>query len=342
MDELIFAINAVLPIVIMVGIGYFLKKIGLMDGDFSKKANKLVFRVFLPVKLFLNIYGIKSINSVNFSYVFYALGALIIIFLLAIPAVILLTKKKKCRGALLQGIFRSNYALIGIPLAESLFAEEGQAVATLLSAFIVPAFNILAVIGLSIFNNEGKKPDFKKILLGIVKNPLIIGIVSGLIVLGIRAIFTSQNISFTLSEISPLWKTVDYLADLATPLWKTVDYLADLATPLALLVLGAQFEFSAIPTLKKEILSGVILRSVVVPLLAVGTAFLAFRNSFGGAQFAALVAAFCTPVAVSSVPMAQEMGADSELAGQLVVFTTITSAFTVFLASFLLKLGGIF
>ena len=328
MDELIFAINAVLPIVIMVGIGYFLKKIGLMDGDFSKKANKLVFRVFLPVKLFLNIYGIKSINSVNFSYVFYALGALIIIFLLAIPAVILLTKKKKCRGALLQGIFRSNYALIGIPLAESLFAEEGQAVATLLSAFIVPAFNILAVIGLSIFNNEGKKPDFKKILLGIVKNPLIIGIVSGLIVLGIRAIFTSQNISFTLSEISPLWKTVDYLADLATP--------------LALLVLGAQFEFSAIPTLKKEILSGVILRSVVVPLLAVGTAFLAFRNSFGGAQFAALVAAFCTPVAVSSVPMAQEMGADSELAGQLVVFTTITSAFTVFLASFLLKLGGIF
>lgn len=328
MDELIFAVNAVLPIVIMVAIGYFLKKLGLMDGDFSKKANKLVFRVFLPVKLFLNIYGIKSINSVNFSYVFYAIGALITIFLLAIPTVIFITKKRKCRGALLQGIFRSNYALIGIPLAESLFAEEGQAVATLLSAFIVPAFNILAVIGLSIFNSEGKKPNFKKILLGIVKNPLIIGIVSGLIVLGIRAIFKGQNVNFSLSEISPLWKTVNYLADLATP--------------LALLVLGAQFEFSAIPTLKREIISGVILRSVVVPVLAIGIAFLAFRNSFGGAQFAALVAAFCTPVAVSSVPMAQEMGADSELAGQLVVFTTITSAFTVFLASFLLKLGGIF
>lgn len=328
MDELIFAVNAVLPIVIMVAIGYFLKKLGLMDGDFSKKANKLVFRVFLPVKLFLNIYGIKSINSVNFSYVFYAIGALITIFLLAIPTVIFITKKKKCRGALLQGIFRSNYALIGIPLAESLFAEEGQAVATLLSAFIVPAFNILAVIGLSIFNNEGKKPNFKKILLGIVKNPLIVGIVSGLIVLGIRAIFKGQNVNFSLSEISPLWKTVNYLADLATP--------------LALLVLGAQFEFSAIPTLKREIISGVILRSVLVPMLTIGIAFLAFRNSFGGAQFAALVAAFCTPVAVSSVPMAQEMGADSELAGQLVVFTTITSAFTVFLASFLLKLGGIF
>lgn len=331
MDSLIFAINAVSPIVIMVAIGYFLKKIGLMDGDFSKKANKLVFKVFLPVKLFLNVYGIKSVNSVNFGYVFYAIGALIVIFLLAIPTVVLLTKKKKCRGALLQGIFRSNYALIGIPLAESLsesLGDEGLAAATLLSAFIVPAFNILAVIGLSIFNNEGKKPNFKKILLGIVKNPLIIGITTGLCVLGIRALFEKNGIDFRLASISPVWKTVDYLSALATP--------------LALLVLGAQFEFSAIPTLKREIISGVILRSVVVPLLAVGTAFLAFRSSFDGAQFAALVAAFCTPVAVSSVPMAQEMGADSELAGQLVVFTTITSAFTIFIASFLLKLTGVF
>ena len=79
-----------------------------------------------------------------------------------------------------------------------------------------------------------------------------------------------------------------------------------------------------------------------MPLLGIGVAYLAFRSSFGGAQFASLVAVFCTPVAVSSVPMAQEMGADAKLAGQLVVFTTITSAFTVFLASFLLKFAGIF
>ena len=84
------------------------------------------------------------------------------------------------------------------------------------------------------------------------------------------------------------------------------------------------------------------IRSLIVPLLGIGIAYLAFRNSFGGAQFAALVAVVCTPVAVSSVPMAQEMGADAELAGQLVVFTTISSAVTVFLASFLLKLAGIF
>ena len=328
MESLIFAFNSVSPIILTVAVGYLLKKIGLMSGEFSKQANKLVFRVFLPFMLFLNVYGIESISSVGFGYVLYSVIALLIIFGLAIPSVILLTDKKKCRGALLQGVFRSNYALIGIPLASSLFPGEGAAVATLLSAFMVPAFNILAVIGLSIFNNDGEKPNFKKVLLGIVKNPLIIGIVAGLAALGIRSLFIEADISFRISEIPAIWNTLKYLSSIATP--------------LALLVLGAQFEFSAIPSLKREIISGVIIRSVVVPLLGIGIAYLAFRESFGGAQFAALVAVFCTPVAVSSVPMAQEMGADAELAGQLVVFTTVTSAFTVFIASFLLKWAGIF
>ncbi len=328
MTSFLFAFNSVSPIIFTVAVGYLLKKAGLMDADFSKKANKLVFRIFLPVLLFINIYGIKSISSVSLGYVFYSLAALLIIFGLAIPAVILLTDKKNCRGALLQGVFRSNYALIGIPLASSLFPGEGAAIATLLSAFMVPAFNILAVIGLSIFNNDGEKPNIKKVLIGILKNPLIWGIAVGLVTLGVRAIFMNFDISFRLSDIPAIWKTLSYLSSIATP--------------LALLVLGAQFEFSAIPSLKREIIAGVLLRSVVVPLLGIGVAYLFFRNSFGGAQFAALVAVFCTPVAVSSVPMAQEMGADAELAGQLVVFTTVSSAFTVFIASFVLKLLGIF
>ena len=328
MDSLIFAFNSVSPIIIMVVIGYFLKKIRLISADFAKKANKLVFRVFLPAMLFLNIYGIKDMSDMGFGYALYAVVALLIIFGAAIPTVILLTNKKKCRGALLQAVFRSNYALIGIPLASSLFPGEGAAVATLLSAFVVPAFNILAVIGLSIFNNDGEKPNFKKVILGILKNPLIIGIAAGVTALGIRALFVKFNIGLRISDIPAIYKSLTYLSNIATP--------------LSLLVLGAQFEFSAIPTLKREIISGVILRSVVVPILGIGIAYLFFQGSFGGAQFAALVAVFCTPVAVSSVPMAQEMGADSDLAGQLVVFTTITSAFTIFIASFLLRAAGIF
>ncbi len=328
MDSLVFAINAVSPIILTVAVGYLLKKIGMMDGDFSKRANKLVFRVFLPVMLFMNVYGIESLSSVDFGYVIYSLVALIVLFAIAIPLVIILTNKKKCRGALLQGVFRSNYALIGIPLASSLFPGEGAAVATLLSAFMVPAFNMLAVIGLSIFNNDGEKPNFKKVILGILKNPLILSIFAGLASLGIRALFVEADISFRLSALPPIWNTMKYLSNIATP--------------LSLLVLGAQFEFSAISSLKREIIAGTVIRSLIVPILGIGIAYLAFRNSFGGAQFAALVAVFCTPVAVSSVPMAQEMGADVELAGQLVVFTTISSAFTVFLASFILKWVGVF
>ena len=300
----------------------------MMTPDFSKKANKLVFRVFLPVMLFINIYGIESSDNIDLGYVFYAIAILLVIFALAIPTVILLTKKKTCRGALMQGIFRSNYALIGIPLASSLFPENGAAVATLLSAFLVPCFNILAVIALSIFNNNGEKPNFKKVLVGIAKNPLILSIAAGGVALLIRMILVGAGISFRISEIPAIWNTMKNLSSIATP--------------VALLVLGAQFEFSAIKSLKREIISGIILRSIIVPIIGIGTAYALFGNSFGGAQFAALVAAFCTPIAVSSVPMAQEMGADTELAGQLVVFTTISSAVTVFVASAILRFVGIF
>ena len=327
LDDLAFAFNSVSPIILTVAIGYILKRIGMMNPDFAKAANKLVFRVFLPVMLFMNVYGINDLGSYDFGYAVYAAVAVLILFLVGIPTVILITKPAERRGALIQGVFRSNYALIGIPLATSLFGEEGAAVATLLSAIMVPVFNILAVVGLSVFGGDGKA-SLKRVLVGIVKNPLIIGIFAGLLALGIRGVLVELDVSFRLQSVSALWKTLEYLKNLATP--------------LALLVLGAQFEFSAISHLRREIVAGTVIRSVIVPILGIGCAYLMFGDRFGGAEFAALVAVFSTPVAVSSVPMAQEMGADVSLAGQLVVFTTISSAFTVFVASFVLKSLGVF
>ena len=200
--------------------------------------------------------------------------------------------------------------------------------ATLLSAVSIPLFNILAVISLSVFGGGGSKPSVAKILAGIAKNPLIQSILLGLVLLGVRAIFVEQGISFRLSDLSPIYTVLGYLSNLATP--------------LALLMLGVQFEFSAVSELKKEILFGTVMRTVLVPLLGLGIAYLIFGVDFGGAKFAALVALFATPVAVSSVPMAQEMGADHTLAGQLVVWTTLISAASVFIASFLLKWAGVF
>ena len=121
-----------------------------------------------------------------------------------------------------------------------------------------------------------------------------------------------------------------------------IQYLSNLAIPLALLVLGAQFEFSAVSSLRREIIFGTLIRTVIVPLFAIGVAYIFFRDRFSAAHFASFVSVFATPVAVPSVPMVQEMGGDVTLAGQLVVWSTLVSALTVFLVTFLLRLGGAF
>ena len=327
MNSFLFAISAVAPIMIMVAIGYLLKKIKLANADIAKALNRLVFRVFLPCMLFLNVYKMDSIGEIDLGYVAFALTVLLVIFALGIPCVMLVTKQGARRGVLLQAVFRSNYALIGIPLAQSLFGEEGLAIATLLSAAAIPAFNILAVISLSVFGDE-QKVNVKKILLGIVKNPLILSVLAGVAALGVRALFIRAGISFRLADIKPVYTVLGYLSNLATP--------------LALLVLGVQFEFSAVKEMKKEIVFGTLARTVLAPALAIGVAFLFLKEQFSGAHFAAFVAMFATPVAVSSVPMAQEMKGDASLAGQLVVWTTLASALSVFFASWLLKLAGVF
>ena len=318
MDSFLFALGAVAPIVLMVIVGYFFKKIGWMDERFAKKANKMVFRAFMPVMLFVKIYRIPNLAEMDFGFVGYAAIAIIAIFVLTIPATIAVTKHRDRRGVLVQAAFRSGYSLIGIPLAESLYGEPGAVAATLLSTVAIPIFNVLAVVSLSALGAEGgEKPSVKKIVLDIVKNPLILGIAAAMI-----------GISFRLSDIGPLFDVLQYLSNLAIP--------------LALLVLGAQFEFSAVASLKCEIIFGTLVRTVIVPAFTLGIAYMFFRERFTPAHFATFVAVFATPVAVPSVPMVQEMGGDVTLAGQLVVWSTLISAVTVFLVTLLLRLGGAF
>ena len=328
MESFVFSVSAVSPIIIMVVIGYVLKKIGIVKEETAKILNKMVFRVFLPAMLFLNVYKIEDLSGIDFSYIAYAAAITIGVFLVSIPIVMQVTKKQERRGVILQAVFRSNYALIGLPLAESLFGEEGLAIASLLSAVIIPIYNVLAVVSLSIFGTGNEKPSVKKIVLNIVKNPLIQSVLLGVIFLMIRKVFVQYAIAFRLSDIKPVYTVLSNLSGVATP--------------LALIALGAQFEFSAVSSLKKEIIFGTVMRILVVPAIGLGVAYFCFSSSFNGAHFAAFIAAFATPVAVSSVPMAQEMNSDATLAGQIVVWSTIISAFTVFAATWLIKIAGIF
>lgn len=325
MSDFLFAVNATAPVFLAVLLGYLLKRIGLLSVSLSGSLNKLVFRVFLPAMLFLNVYKIENLSTIEFPFIGYALGMTVMLFALGFLAVICFCKEKSKRGVLLQAIFRGNFALVGIPITTALFGEMGAMLATVLSAFLVPLFNLLAIVALSAFSSD-KKFSLCSFAVKTAKNPLIISIALGFVALGVRALFVRFGISFRLTDI--------------TPLYNTLSSLSAVATPLALIALGGQFEFSAIASLRREITFGVLCRCVVVPLLGIGLAFL--FPSLKGAHFAVFIAAFCTPVAVSSVPMAQEMDGDAPLAGQLVVFTTLISAFTIFFASYILKLIGIF
>lgn len=328
MDDFIFSLNAVMPIVVVVFLGYFLKRIKLFTDEFLKVANKLVFNVLLPVLLFNNVYAIESFSSIDWSFVLYAVIAVTVVFALSVPLCAVFTKDNAKRGVLIQAIYRSNYAIIGIPLASQLFGAKGAAAASVLSAFSIPLYNALAVLSLSVFNkNTNQKPKAGKIIVGIIKNPLIIGVFVGLIVLLMRYSFDYNGISFRLYDVGFI-KT-------------SLNFIGSTATPLALLVLGGQFNFSAIKSLKKHIIFGTVMRTVVVPALCLSLAGIILPD-LGGECFAAFVALFGTPVAVSSAIMAREMNADYDLAGQLVVWTTIVSSFTLFITVVIFRYLGVF
>lgn len=327
-DAFIFAANAVLPIVLMIALGYLLKRIGLFNKGFLDTGNKLTFRVLIPALLYYNVYGIGSFSEINITFVLYCIIAVIAIFFISTLLTCLFTKENTKRGALIQAMFRSNYAIIGLPLASALFGDKGAASAGVMSAFCVPLFNILAVITLTIFGGDQKgKIDLKKILLGILKNPLIIATLLGLATLGIRELFVIWGIDFRLRDIEFLYKTLENLKSICTP--------------FALLVLGGKFEFSAVPKLWKEILFGTLMRTVAVPVIALSVAYFLIPG-LSGEHYATYIAVFATPVAVASAIMAKEMGSDDELAGQLVVWTSLVSTVTIFIYVAVFRRLGVF
>ena len=342
MGSFIFAANAVLPLIILIVVGYLLKRVGFLSDSFLNTGNKLVFKVLLPALLFYNVYNIENIGQINWTFVLYAVCAIIVIFTVAMVVTPLFVKDKGQCGAVIQGVFRSNFALIGVPLATALFGAQGAAAASVLSAFTIPLFNMLAVVALTVYNNQApqleqasqKKSSFIKVLKGTVTNPLILAVVGGLVVLLIRALFVELNWSFRLKSFTIFDSEVTFF-------YKALQYVANTATPFSLIVLGGRFTVSAVKRLWKPVLATTLIRCVAVPAVSLTLAYLLFP-SLQGQHFAAYIAVFGTPTAVSSAIMAKEMGADDELAGQVVVWTTLLSAVTIFVEIVVLRAVGIF
>lgn len=328
------AVNAVTPILILILVGYFLKRRQFLTDGFLKVANKLVFNLCLPCTLFLNVYNISCIADLRWDVILYALAMVLLIFILGLGTAIVATKEPARKGVILQCTFRSNLAIIGISLAGAIGGEEAQGITGIITAFSVPFFNVLAVIALSIFSGDQKKPEIGKILLKIWKNPLITGAALGLIVLGLRELqsqFLGQVV-FSIKEDLPF-------------VHSAVTQLKNIATPLALIVLGGQFEFSAVKGMAKEIWVGSLWRLVVAPVLGIGLAVLLTEYSsflsFGPNEYPALIALFGSPVAVSSAIMAQQMGSDEQLATQYVMWTSLGSVVTIFVTVCIMMATGL-
>ena len=328
------ALNAVMPIVLLIVLGYLLRQKGVLTDQFLSIGNKLVFFVCLPVMMFVNVYGIASISDVRWDICLYSVAAVALLFLLGIVMALAVTPVPERRGVLLQCSFRSNFAIIGMPLAATLGGEAGAAVAAVLSAVTVPVFNVLAVIALSAFRRENGRPvSGRKLLLDVVKNPLIDGVALGVAALLIRQWQVAQfgSVAFSLQRDLP-W------------LYSAAKDLKSITSPLALLLLGGQFRFSAVKELWKEVAAGTVCRTVMAPLLGVGGAVLLGNWGVlqcGPAEYPALIALFGSPVAVSSAIMAREMHNDEQLATQLVVWTSIASIVTVFLTVCLMMSLGL-
>ncbi len=307
MENFVVTVNAVLPLFLIMALGYGIRRTPLMDEHTHQMMNKLIFKLFLPILLFKNV-STSNLNALSGSWVYlYAFISQVAVFLILFAVVPLIEKENKRRGVLIQAMGRSNYALFGLSLVTLLFPDQDTAVASLLVAVNIPVYNVMSVIALETY--RGGSVNLKKILRGIVTNPLIISCALGMIVL---------------------------LSGLKFPTFiqTAINDTAKIATPLALFILGGAFKFSSVKSHLRPLLIGTIGRLVIVPLVGLTVSVLL---GFRGVELASLGVAYMAPCAVASYPMAQQMGGDGELAGELVVFTTALSVFTVFGFMYALK-----
>lgn len=304
--------NAVLPMCLIMALGYGTRRLGWIRREEISAINKIAFRIFLPCLLYYNVYCSDLSGSFDPLLMAYAVGGVLLTFGLSLGYTLLTEKLPERRGVMIQGMFRSNYVIMGIPVATALLGSDQLGTVSILIAVVVPLFNMLSVVVLEVF--RGQKPKPLHILGQIAKNPLVIGSVLGILTLaaGIR---------------------------LPHILEQTIQNISAIASPLQLFLLGAFFQFSGLKTYHRELVTVSAAKLIVAPGLFLGLgALLGFR----GVAFVSLIGVFASPTAVNSFTMAQQMGGDAELAGDIVVTTSAVSILTMFLWIFLFKSLDVF
>ena len=313
MENLIFSLNATVPVFLMMLLGMLFRKLGWIDEAFASKMNQFVFLVPLPVLVFHDLAAADIGDVWNFRFV--AFCFLVTAASIAICAVLsCFLKEKSQRGEFIQASYRSSAALLGIALTTNIYGDAGLVPLMIIGS--VPLYNIMAVVVLSLTSpakDAPKKGLWKSTLKGIVTNPIILGIAAGLLWSVLRLPFP------------PI-------------LEKTVSSLGDLAAPLGLIAMGATFRLDKAVGQAKPAVAASLIKLVGFCVLFLP---LAVRMGFREEELVAILIMLGSATTVSCYVMAKNMGHEGTLTSSAVMLTTLFSAFTITGWLFLLKSLGL-
>ena len=311
MADLIFSVNTVLPLFLIMALGFVLKSRAFISDAFVESGTAICFYVALPCLLFLNIIHSDFSEAFDTPLILLCAGGLLIsaaLLQLLTPRFI---RSVYTSSAFIQTSFNSNHVLLGLPFIYNLAGSAGLTKAGATFAFTVPICNILAVLMLA--KNKRQGSNKQMLLANIVKNPLI---------------------------IAALLAVLGSLLSIRLPLLleRSLTYLSDMAMPLALFTLGASVHFQGEAKKLRLAASSAVLKLTLIPLIAV---LVAVKLGFNPVQMAVTLAVFAGPPAVSCFPMAFQMGADQQLTSQAIVVGTGLSAITMFAFVFILRVLGL-
>jgi hypothetical protein len=303
----------VLPVFLVIGLGFSLKRTGLVNSEFLFSLNRLIYYIALPALLFYKIAMADFLVSFNGSLLTGLVVSVLIIFVISYGYAGIRRYRPSVQGAFCQGAFRGNLAYIGLAIVYNAFGEEGFAVAGILLGFLVPLFNFLSVLALIL---PQRRDTYQLGTFFLVKqiayNPLILASFSGIIwsFLGL-----------------PLPQIVD----------RALGIVTGMSLPLALIAIGASFSFRKLRGDLEVAALSAGLKIVILPTLTGGLLFLL---GVRGQELAIGVLLAGTPTATAAYIMAQQMKSDAELSGAIIMLSTLCSLATYTFALYFLQFIG--
>lgn len=310
-ETLTLALNACIPYLVYLAIGYIGREKKLVREAFFNDLNTFVFKAFFPFLMINSFYHIDTSKSFDHRFWFFCLFAVIGTILVLCAAVPHIVKDHSKISTIIQALFRSNYLLFGVPMAEALFGQEGTELGSVILAIVIPTYNVASVIILEVF--RGGKVSAKQLVYNVLTTPLVVGALIG-------AAFLLTGIPLPECLLLPIGK------------------LAALSTPIAIVTLGGTLHFNAIGKNMRYIVPTLLFKMGILPLLMV---MLSVALGFNELERFITLILFATPVAAASYPMARNLGGDGELAGQFVVISTVLAIGTMFVWIVVLRTIGV-